>query len=154
MATIAKQAETQVTACSDAQPVTGLAEILGIGRNDADFAGIRRVAEFLGGAGCNHTGHRLPATCHERFNDGTGAQVVLFKVGCVITGFHELDEAQRDLTIFDKIQKAIKLVMVQILQQHGVDLNIVEASRLGSVNAFQYPWQMIHTRNALEIDGI
>lgn len=47
VAAITKQAETQITTGRDAQTVAGLAEILGVRGNDADFSEMFGVAEFL-----------------------------------------------------------------------------------------------------------
>ena len=114
MSTVAEETETQQTCRSNTQAVAGIAEILRVGRDDADLAAEIRMAEFHSRAGAFFACPFGPAQRVQTVADLLSADVVAGEVFLIGARLHQFNEADTDVFIADPVQKGVKLVIIDV----------------------------------------
>ena len=79
---------------------------------------------------------------------------MIAKQGIHLTGLHQLDEAQLDGLVPDPGQKRIQLMIVESLEQHGIDLDRLEAGGQRRFDAIHHLRQLVLTGDLVKLARI
>ena len=136
--TRAKKTEAQAAPRRDAEAVATIAEARRIGRDEADAPAVIAVRELDGGSIGATPLLPLPTFRFQLLRNTAGAHVPLAKVVPVVGRAHQLDEAYRDRTMTDILDKISDVPVIQPTQQHTVDFDPLKTRRDCGLDAFHH----------------
>lgn len=104
----AKEAKAQFAACGDAQPIAAIAEARPIRRNKAKATQKVRMGKFRCRTIVPAALHRVPAALKQPSFKHPSGHMLAGKEVRIVTGAHQLDEANRNWPGSDVIRKGAK----------------------------------------------
>src|SRR6056297_2086698 len=153
LASVTEQAKSQAASRGDAQAVTRVTESGCVGRNQSDSSSMIAVAVLD-----RRTVHRtsvngLPSFILQLFAYHVAADMALFEIRLVVSGLHQFDKAQGDRPMAHVLEEIGQFVIVQALEQHGVELDGVKPGFKAGVDAFEHLLEAPVAGNFLEAAG-